>query len=1100
MEGAASAGQILLSPALAETLPRANRGRPLGPGILLGGSPPEPDRTEVHREAATIDLESFVPLALRETVLAGEVEPEHRSVTIAFVHYGGFDELVAREGADAAASALDALVRATQQAVDAHGVAFLASDIAPDGGKLILTAGAPVVTGSDEEQMLLSVRAIVGGGSRLPLHVGVNKGPVFAGAIGPPYRQTYTVMGDAVNLAARLMAKAGTGEIVATPHVLDASRTIFETTELEPFLVKGKKKPITAFTVGEAKGSRTTIAEAGLPLLGRDEELATLLGAWEAARGGEGRVVEISAEPGMGKSRLLDEFLARTEGARVIHGECRLYQSATPYFPFRALLRAAFALEGLDPAATAEALVRLVDEQAPALLPWLSLIGTPLDLELAPSPEVEALEDEFRRARLEEAVASLTAQVAQEPAVVVVEDTHWMDEASRDLLTRVTESLRSSPWFVVLTRRPGAEGYAAVGDGDALVRIELEPLGPEPVVALIHAATEDAPLRPQQERELAERAAGNPLFLIELLDALRRGEDVESMPSSVEGLIQARIDSLPTGDRRRLRALSVLGVGFRVEHATATLGVADAADVGQALRPLGEFVSVDATGWAEFRHALIRDAAYEGLPYRRRQDLHAQVGDSILRAAGDHPEEQAGLLAVHFWHARRWDETWRFSRVAGDRARDVYANLEAARYYERALGAAHRLEGLDQVEQARVAMRLGEAREFAGMFEPALEVLRRARRLAEGDPLVLAALHERRARILTRMGAYVRALREAMRGLRVVEGIDGVEAAKARASLSAVAASVRLYQGRPAEALPLALRGVREAESTGEPGELGLAYSLLNDVYIDLGRGDEAVFADRAIELFSSVGRLQGVGSVETSVGVRAYAEGRWGDAVAAYLRAQEAFGQTGDEAQAALAAANIGEVLVSQGRYEEAAPALREAARVLRAHGSLGPALFAEIQVGRLQLGSGELERAVETLTRVRDEAASVGMASLALDCGVNLATALAGIGEGERALGVLDEEEQRVGAYASYFASALARARGATLLSLGRLDEAAVVIAAGIAAAREQDALYDEAQLLVLRSEVALRLRASDATEALEEADRLLQRLGVVDVAVLV
>ncbi len=99
--------------------------------------------------------------------------------------------------------------------------------------------------------MLLSVREILGADAGLPLHIGVNRGPVFAGSIGPAYRKTYTVMGDAVNLAARLMAKAGTGEIVATPHVLDASRTIFETTELEPFLVKGKKKPITAFTVGE---------------------------------------------------------------------------------------------------------------------------------------------------------------------------------------------------------------------------------------------------------------------------------------------------------------------------------------------------------------------------------------------------------------------------------------------------------------------------------------------------------------------------------------------------------------------------------------------------------------------------------------------------------------------------------------------------------------------------------------------------------------------------------------------------------------------------------------------------------------------------------
>ncbi|MCY7301897.1 MAG: AAA family ATPase, partial [Thermoleophilia bacterium] len=539
MEGAASAGQILLSPALAATLPVVNRGRPLGPGVLLTGSPPEVERTEIHREADAFDLTSFVPVALRETVLAGDVEPEHRSVTVGFVHYGGFDNLLLAEGSGAAAAALDALVRSVQQAADAHGVAFLASDT-PDGGKIILTAGTPVVTGADEERMLLALREFLADDSRLALHIGVNKGPVFAGAIGPSYRQTYTVMGDAVNLAARLMAKANEGEIVATPQVLDASRTIFETAELEPFLVKGKKKPITAFTVGEAKGSRTTIAEAGLPLLGRDEELATLVDAWGTARGGEGCVVEISAEPGMGKSRLLEEFLQRAESPIVIRSECRLYQSATPYFPFQAILRSAFGLDGLDDEKAVDALTTLVEERAPTWLRWLALIATPLDLDIEPSPEVEALEDKFRRARLEEAVAALVAEVANEPAILVIEDTHWMDEPSRDLLARVTAGLHASRWLVVLSRRPGQEGYVAADEGCALARVALRPLDARPVLALIHAATEDAPLRPRQELELAERAAGNPLFLIELLDALRLGEDAEPMHRSVEGLIHPR--------------------------------------------------------------------------------------------------------------------------------------------------------------------------------------------------------------------------------------------------------------------------------------------------------------------------------------------------------------------------------------------------------------------------------------------------------------------------------------------------------------------------------------------------------------------------------
>jgi class 3 adenylate cyclase/tetratricopeptide (TPR) repeat protein len=1093
MEGAASAGQILLSPALAAALPAASRGRHLGPGVLLAGTPPPLESVPVQRIASDLDLEPFVPVALRETVLAGDVEPEHRSVTVAFVHYGGFDVLVERDGADAAARRLDTLVRAVQAAVEAHGIAFLATDIAPDGGKIILTAGAPVVTGADEEQMLLAVRDVVAANAGLPLHVGVNRGPVFAGAIGPTYRKTYTVMGDAVNLAARLMAKAETGEVIATAAVLSASRTIFATRELEPFLVKGKKKPITAFAVGDATGSRTTIAEAGLPLLGRDEELATLLRAWEAARAGAGGVIEIAAEPGMGKSRLLDELLARIEDARVIHAECRLYQSATPYFPFRALLRSAFGLDGLGDAEAFAALERLVHERSPSLTPWLALIATPLDLDVAPSPEVKALDERFRRARLEEVVAALVAEVAEEPAVVVVEDTHWMDEPSRDLLARVTRALRERPWLVVLSRRPGGDGYAAE-DGDGLTRIELRPLGPEPVVALIQAATEDAPLRPQQERELAERAAGNPLFLIELLDGLRRGGAVETMPSSVEGLIHARIDVLPTADRRRLRALSVLGNGFRVEHAPATLGVEGAPEVRRALRPLAEFLSVDRTGWVEFRHALIRDAAYEGLPFRRRQELHAQVGDSILRAAGDDPDEQAELLAVHYWHAGRWAEAWRFNRFAGDGARAVYANVEAARFYERAAGAAARLPAVPAWERVAVAGRLAEVQEHAGEFGAALAVLARARRLAASDPIARADLHVRRARVLIRTGELRSAYRETTRGYRLVEELEGHAAASTRARLSGLASNILLFAGRTREALPLARRAVEQAEAADERSELAYALVVLDDTLWRLGRGAEAVFATRAVSIYASIGDLPGVGAAENSIGVRAYAEGRWDDAVGAYRRAADAFARAGNEAQAAGVAGNVGEVLVSQRRFDEAEPLLREAIRVQRAHGMVSLAMFGEIQLGRLHLGRGDFDEAVAMLESVRDEAVNAAIPADSLEATIYLCQAATERGDAEYGLELLESELERAPDVVDYYAAAVAVARAKALYALGRLDAAQETIDASLGTARDNDALYETAELLLLRADVESRQRRNQDEEALREAYGLLQRLGVV------
>ena len=143
-----------------------------------------------------------------------------------------------------------------EAATEEQGVAFLASDVDADGGKLILTGGAPKGTGNDEERMLLALRKIVAAELPSPIRIGVHRGAVFAGDIGPRYRRTYTVMGDAVNLAARVTAKAEPGQIYATADVLDRSNTLFETTKLEPFTVKGKAAPVQAWSVGRAQGSR----------------------------------------------------------------------------------------------------------------------------------------------------------------------------------------------------------------------------------------------------------------------------------------------------------------------------------------------------------------------------------------------------------------------------------------------------------------------------------------------------------------------------------------------------------------------------------------------------------------------------------------------------------------------------------------------------------------------------------------------------------------------------------------------------------------------------------------------------------------------------
>ncbi len=254
MEQTASAGEILLSTETAERLPPACLGEAKGPGRFLAAAPGEvPTLPLVPRPRMSIDrLAHCLPLAVRGYVLAGAGASEHRPVTVAFLRYEGIDALIAEQGIDAATNALHRLVQVVEAATEAQDVALLASDLDANGGKLILTAGAPKVTGDDEERMLLAVRRILDADLPLPVRIGINRGAVFAGDIGPAYRRTFTVMGDPVNLAARVMAKAEPGHAYVTESVLERSNTLFETVEIEPFAVKGKAEPIHAWSLGKA--------------------------------------------------------------------------------------------------------------------------------------------------------------------------------------------------------------------------------------------------------------------------------------------------------------------------------------------------------------------------------------------------------------------------------------------------------------------------------------------------------------------------------------------------------------------------------------------------------------------------------------------------------------------------------------------------------------------------------------------------------------------------------------------------------------------------------------------------------------------------------
>ncbi len=1092
MEAAATAGQIMVSEATAAALPRSAT-EPSPPGRLLRRVP-DAGEAPARFEAGVpdIDIAACLPTAVRRHLLDGGHEPEHRRATVGFLHFGRADELLAKEGVPALESALDTLISDCQAAADAHDIAFLATDIAADGGKVIFSAGVPRAMGDDEERLLLALRRIIDVQRPLAVRIGVARGHVFAGDVGPHYRRVYTVMGDTVNLAARLMAAAEPGQLLTTERVLDASRTRFRAKRLEPIHLKGKAKPIQPCTLGDPVGAVKATTEAGLPLFGREEEIAQLQGMLDSARHGEGRLLEIVGEPGIGKSRLVEEVRARAGGMTVFHESGDLYRANTPYHPFRSLVLEILGTRSRDETGLAPLLRDKVERAAPQLVPWLPLLGALLDLELPPTPETGALDESRRAARLAAVTGEFLAAVLTEPAVLIFEDAHWMDEASAELLRAITVEGAPGPWLVLLTRRVTDRGFAPPKEG-AWTGMHLGPLPPDQAAALVETAFDDDPLAPHEVVALAERSGGNPFFLRELMAAARAGAGIESLPDSAEALVIARIDRLDATDRTILRHASVIGASFDERLLDAVLPEETERPDEAVWTRLGEFLDRQGGGW-RFRQALIREAAYEGLPFGTRRALHSRIGDFIC-TVDETPEEEAEILAMHFFKAQRYEETWRFARVAGERARRKYANLEAAEFYRQALEATRRVGDIAPEEVLLVSESMGEALQIAGEYRKAADAYRAARRLVS-DRTAEARLLLKEARIAERVGRFSDAVRLIRRGQRALEGDDHPASAE-RAQLTVGYAAIRHAQGRHREAIRWCEMAIAEAERAGDREALAHAYSLLDLARASLGIAGGHEYSWKALSIYEEIGDLGGQAIVLTNLGAYAYYDGRWNDAVELYERARKAEERRGDAVNAGLGTFNVAEILCDQGRLTEAERLLRQSLRVWRAAGLRYGIAKALSQLGVVMARLGRFDDALISLREAGAEFLHTGSKEGVVEVNTRVTETLLRSGDAAgshtMALETLALTEEMGGFHLA--APTIHRLRGYALLDLGQAEEAREALEESLRLARGQGMPYEEG--LTLRALVQLARTQGRDTAALEGASaEILEGLGVVAV----
>ena len=1043
MEKLAERGQVVLSAAAAAGLPFACSGPSVGAGegVLLARPPTAASAPNRRRKRAGVDLGTAMSPHLRDHLRGGDVEHEHRAATIGFVEFRGCDALLAAQGSTVLGAAVDDLLCAVQEAADAHQVTLLATDVGDDGGKVILTSGAPHAVGDAETRVLSAVRRVVDLDGPLALRGGVTCGSVFAGDYGPFYRRTYSVAGDVVNLAARLMARAAAGEVLTLPQVVERSRSPFQVQELEPFLVKGKRAPVTAVSVlGRATGSERDLPDGAVwddtAFVGRQEELALLREAEAAAADGTGRVVELVAPPGLGKSRLVEELL-RGSRALVLRADGDIYGSATPYQPMQRMLRRALDLPvDVDPARLRAALERLTADAAPDLLPYLPLIGVVAGVDLPSTPEVDVLDPQVRREHLERVTSDLLGRLLRRPVVMVLNDTHFMDEATVRLVARLAADAAARPWLLLVTRRPDAP--SALDPAPHVTTVPLPPVDDASLAQLVTLSLERTPLPPHRRAELVRRSVGNPLFLRHLLAAVAAGADLEALPDTVEAIIAVQVDRLPAAHRRWLRAASVLGM--TVDRSLLAEVETDRGDLPGPDGLPGLLEPGPEPGVLLFAHHLIRLTAYEGLPFRRRTALHGRLAD-LLEERGS---RDVALLSLHSFHGQRHEAAWRYSRAAGDAAAEAYAPAEAEQCYLRALRAEAQLVGVPDAEVADTCERLARVALDLGEPMAAERALRQGRARVRDDPEAYARLVVRTVFHRHGQGRHGQALMWVRRGRATLAHATAPATWSARAELAEMAAIVRTDQGAYGAARRWAHRAVDEAARGDDVGVLARARGTAAVLDAITGHPVDEQSVRRTLDLYDEVGDLRGKATAANKLAMCQYFAGRWDEAARLYTLANEGFTRCGVESNAAAAAANLAELLVQQGLPHEAVGVLSQAMHVLRAAGAGSFLAFALMVAGRAALALDEHDLAQRHLDEARAMASSLGevaetlvLDGLLAELDLRRGRAAQALDRVEAALAGAPHAEDLAGARAG-----LLRALGSALVGVGQQDEGRQVL----------------------------------------------------------
>ncbi len=499
------------------------------------------------------------------------------------------NELLDEHGPAGLLSELQQYLSSVVRLTDQYGGFLAGNDIYSLGLKLIVIFGAPVAHEQDAANALRFAlelnRELEHSDIHLRHRIGINSGFVFAGDVGPPYHRQYTVMGDAVNLAARLMSAGSPGQMLLSKQLATEAGDSFILQELPPIFVKGKEAPI---PICQLEGEHTIVpgktSEQAGALLGREAEVDSFKQLCHLVERGNGRTVVISGNAGIGKSRLFFEFQEhlRTHGWTMHHGACYSYAAAKPFAPWIHVLNSFFAIDPADSTEIrSEKVLTLITQLKPDLMEIASLLNSLLGLDIEQSDIVRSLDDEARRHRLFELITELfQATSAESTTAILLEDLHWADHSSLQLVNHIGASVGPFRLLLCLTHRP-VKGIQLKLPSTSTTTFALTELPQEAASQLVKTVLDRAELPEHVLEAILSKARGNPLFLEEVarsisesgtldqvlsVPSFRAGKEMAALdiPDRIQALIMSRIDALKDTTKEVLRSASVIGNTFDI--------------------------------------------------------------------------------------------------------------------------------------------------------------------------------------------------------------------------------------------------------------------------------------------------------------------------------------------------------------------------------------------------------------------------------------------------------------------------------------------------------------------------------------------------------